>query len=258
MVSFGKAFVIAVATVLCFWPAPASADRAQARAFTAEGQNRAEQGFQTDALQLYERAIRSDPDYYQSYKLAIPLWMRLGKLKLAQARLETLTLRCSNCAFAWYALGALYRKVGRFDLAVLAYEFYLAKRPSDADAYYGLAMALGALKDKNAASVLRRYLKMEGRSNRAAYRKHARRLLVTLTGNDEVRPEAPEGKVGPGDDLATVRVLVDNQQLVSAESLLNQRYEASAATMLLRARIASGRGQWFQAAGYRALAWLWR
>jgi len=244
--------------LLCFWPSHASADRAKARALTLEGQNQAGQGFQEEALELYERAIGSDPDYYQSYELAIPLWMRFGKLSTAQSNLESLTLRCSDCAFGWYALGALYRKVGRFDLAVLAYEFYLAKRPSDADAYFGLAMALGAQKDKKAAAVLRRYLKLENRPDRAAFRKQARRLLVSLTGRDEQEPSRAAAHKGAAGDLATIAALVDNQQLVSAESLLNQRHQASASSMRMRARIASARGQWFQEAGYLALAWLWQ
>jgi tetratricopeptide (TPR) repeat protein len=244
--------------LLCFWPSHASADRAKARALTLEGQNQAGQGFQEEALELYERAIGSDPDYYQSYELAIPLWMRFGKLSAAQSNLEALTLRCSDCAFGWYALGALYRKVGRFDLAVLAYEFYLAKRPSDADAYYGLAMALGAQKDKKTAAVLRRYLKLENRPDRAAFRKQARRLLVRLTGRDEQEPKKAAAHKSDGGDLATIAALIDNQQLLSAESLLNQRHQASAASMRMRAGIASARGQWFQEAGYLALAWLWR
>lgn len=244
--------------LLCFWPSHAAADRAKARALTLEGQNQADQGFQEEALELYERAIGSDPDYYQSYELAIPLWMRFGKLSAAQSKLEALTLRCSDCAFGWYALGALYRKVGRFDLAILAYEFYLAKRPNDADAYFGLAMALGAQKDKQAAAVLRRYLKLENRPERAAFRKQARRLLVSLTGSDEERLSPAATSRGDGGDLSGIAALVDNHQLVSAESLLNQRHQASAASMRLRARIASERGQWFQEAGYLALAWLWQ
>lgn len=258
MATFGRGLVFVAATLLCLWPTRAIADRAQARALTAEGQIQAERGFQEGALELYERAIGSDPDYHQSYELAIPLWMRFGKLRAAQTSLEALTLRCTNCPFAWYALGALYRKVGRFDLAVLAYEFYLAKRPSDTDAYYGLAMALGAQKDERAAAVLRRYLHLEKRSDRVAYRKQATRLLVSLTGHEEPQPKRPVKVLKRGQDLATIKVLVERQQLVSAESLLNQRYEASATSMALRAQIAEARGQWFQQAGYQALAWLWR
>jgi tetratricopeptide (TPR) repeat protein len=259
---FGKGVLIVASLVLCLWPAEGFADRAQARALTAEGQNQAEQGFREQALLLYEKAIGSDPDYHPSYELAIPLWMRFGKLGTAKTSLESLTLRCSECAFAWYALGALYRKAGRFDLAVLAYEFYLAKRPSDTDAYFGLSMALGALKDKQAAPVLRRYLRMESRPERDAYRKQAQRLLTSITGQEEPAPLRAGHPVVPADKrseaLAGIRLLIENGQLVSAESLLNQRHPTSAAVMELRAMIAEARGQRFPAASFRALAWLWQ
>lgn len=264
MPTFGKDLAIAIAIVLVLLPTSALADRAKARALTSEGQTQEELGYHQAALALYERAIRSDPDYHASYELAIPLWMRFGKLTTAQTRLETLTLRCKNCSFAWYALGALYRKGGRFDLAVLAYEVYLAKRPEDPDAHFGLAMALGAQGDAKAPLVLRRYLELERRPERAAFRQQARRLLLRLTRQEAGPKGAQEDLVALADvgdpkaaSLHQVAELIENGQLVSAESLLNQRYETSAASLALRTKIAESRGQWFHQACFTAILWLW-
>lgn len=214
------------------------------------------------ALERYERAMGSDPDYHTSYQLALPLWMRLNKLSTAQAKLEALTLRCEDCVFAWYALGALYRKRGRFDLAVLAYETYLSKRPNDPDAHFGLAVALGVRKDEQAVSVLRRYLRLERRPEREAFRQQAQRLLAELGGTDESHASTSrllvEARQEATDGLAGIAALVDEGQLVSAESLLNQRQLVSRRALKLRARIAAARGQWFQRSGYLALVWLWR
>ena len=174
----------------------------------------------------------TDPDYLASYELAIPIWIRLGKLKFAQSKLETLTLRCPECAFAWYALGALYRKSGRFDLAVLAYEIYLSKRPSEPDAYFGLGMALGALQDPRTPTVLRRYLSLETRVDREGYRLQARRLLDILRVSQPSEPAVASGE--------------------------SRAVESNLARVRSQVKEADARGQWFAAAGYRALLWLWR
>ncbi len=219
--------------ILCMSSGFALANRAKARALTSEGQNFVDAGRVELALSRFEEAMKSDPDYLASYELAIPIWMRLGRLGVARTKLETLTLRCTDCAFAWYALGAIYRKSGRFDLAVLSYEIYLRLRPSEPDAYFGLAMALGALKDPRASSVLRRYLALETRANRAAYRKQASRLLGALEKRDE--------------------------SLEDDGSMLPRRPESDTVIRLRReANKADASGQWFVATGYRALLWLWR
>ena len=253
---------LALALALCLGPSGAVADRATARALTAEGQNFAERGQIELALERYQRAIRSDPDYHASYQLALPLWMRLHKHKRAQASLEALTLRCRDCVFAWYALGALYRKRGRFDLAVLAYETYLSKRPNDPDAHFGLAMALGVRKDEKAVSVLRRYLRLENRPEREAYRQQAQRQLAELVGADHLAASAsqpqPELHRGATGGLVSIVALVDEGHLLSATRLLNQRHEVSPGALAIRARIAGARGQWFQRCGFLALVWLWR
>lgn len=253
MRSFGTRLCIAIAMTLCLLPSHSFADRATARALTTEGQILEERGQFELALKHYERAIGSDPDYHQSYKLALPLWMRLQKFEAAQSRFEALTLRCEDCVFAWYALGALYRKGGRFDLAILAYETYLSKRPQDPDAHFGLAMALGASKDDKAAAVLRRYLHLENRPERRAFRAQAERLLREM--GEEPAPERLEEPAT--DPLAEIAALVEEGHLVSAESLLNQRAVTGRQAFRLRARIARARGQWFQRAGFLALVWLW-
>ena len=205
----------------------ARADRAVARALVAEGQKLADSGHSELALERYERAMVSEPAYRSSYERALPIWFRLGKWEAAQTRLEELTLRCPECAFAWYALGALYRKRGRFDLAVLAYEAYLAKRPDDADAHFGLAMALGAGRDPRTITALRRYLRMEHREEREAFRTQAARLLANLAESGDT-PDSAEQEGGPG-----------------------ARRE-----LLRHARAAGLAGQWFHRAGYLAVAWL--
>jgi tetratricopeptide (TPR) repeat protein len=153
------------------------ADRANAREFTRIGTVLAESGATKEALTFYQRAITSDPDYQEAYELALPLWFATKQEGRAIAELERLTLRCPNCGFAWYALGALYRRAERYDLAILAYEVYLGRRPTDADAIFGFAMALVATKDVRAEQVLKRYLRLEARPERAGYREEAERLL---------------------------------------------------------------------------------
>ena len=267
MAPYGKDLAIATVMLFVLLPTSALADRAKARALTSEGRIQEEQGLRKQALTLYESAIGSDPDYHASYQLAIPLWMRFGELTRAQASLEKLTLRCKDCSFAWYALGALYRKNGRFDLAVLAYEVYLARRPQDPDAHFGFAMALGAQGDPKAPLVLRRYLKLEGRPEREAFRQQAQRLLIRLSGSKSASSAeiegAPAALAGPNaprptpDTLRPVAELIANGQLASAESLRNQRYQSSAASLALRAKIAEARGQWFHAACFSAILLLW-
>ncbi len=251
-----------MAILLCLWSVPAMANRAKARALTSEGQNLAEAGKVEQALERYEEAMGSDPDYHASYGLAIPLWMRLGKLRSAQGRLETLTLRCRDCAFAWYALGAVYRKTGRFDLAVLAYKIYLAKRPADADAHFGLAMALGALKSAKAPAALRRYLRLETRPSREAYRGQAHRLLAGLARQTPASTQVVQSDFAStanrDNELASIASLVERGQLISAESLLQRRFAGDPKAMSLWAQISEARGQRFEAAAFSALAWLWR
>lgn len=157
--------------------APASADRANAREYVRLGALSAEHGHVDEALRRYQQAIASDPDYAEPYELALPLWIRNGQEGEATRQLELLTLRCPTCAFAWYALGALYRRGLRFDLAVLAYEAYLGRRPMDPDGLFGLGMALVAQGEDRAWRVLERYVALEQRPERDPYRREALRLL---------------------------------------------------------------------------------
>ncbi len=177
---------LATLIFLCFMSSRASADRAMARLLVEEGreiQVSAElEGDLDEALQRFQSAIDSDPDYLPAYRSALPLWLRSGKLGIAQGHLEGLTLRCDDCVFAWYGLGAIYRKQSRFGLAEQAYEVVLAKRPGDADAQYGLAISLTALGKASAASALERYLRLEKRASRARYRDRAQSILTELGG----------------------------------------------------------------------------
>lgn len=239
---------------LLFWPRQGLGDRAVARQLVSEGQKFSEAGRWQLALERYEKAMVTEPDYLPSYELALPLWMRMGRLQTAQARLERLTLRCADCAFAWYALGALYRKSGRFDWAVLAYEAYLAQRPDDPDAHFGLAMALSARGDAAAAQALRRYLRLEKRDERSAYRQQAQRILDKI-GGSELEPVV-EPTTAQDPSLAHVESLVRQGRLDSAQALLNRLGATGRAALHLRARIAGVRGQPVQEAGFLAIAWL--
>lgn len=252
----GRRLIVAAVLVatLVLWLPGASADRATARALAREGRELAERGHIELALERYEEAITSDPSYLPSYELALPIWFRLGELVAAQTRLEALTLACDDCVFAWYALGAIYRKQGRFDLAILAYEAYLAKRPKDADAHFGMAMAMVAAGDERRVAALRRYLELEDRPQRRAFRRRALRLLEEL-GAEPLRRRAPETRESDA-SLARVQALLAAGRLASAERLLGRSQIAGRAGMKVRAAIAAGRGQWFQRAGYLGLAWL--
>ncbi|MCP4449773.1 MAG: tetratricopeptide repeat protein [Myxococcales bacterium] len=153
------------------------ADRATARELTRLGVVWASRGDAAEALRYYQRAIASDHDYARSYELALPLWLQSGEESRARKELENLTLRCPKCAFAWYALGTLYRRAQRFDLSVLAYEAYLGRRPGDPDAVFGMAMALVALKDPRAHATLERYVALEKRPERSKYRERVLHLI---------------------------------------------------------------------------------
>ena len=236
--------------LLCTWPQVSRADRARARSLATEGAALAEQGRYRLALERYEKAIVADPDYHRSYQLALPLWLRFEQLSKARAELETLTMRCGDCVFAWYALGALYRKGGRFDLAVLAYQAYLAKRPKDPDALFGLAMALAASDEKSAVPVLRRYLKLEDRADREAFRQQAKAFLKNFGGS--AKPA-----VGKPPHDARVQRLITEGRLASARRLLELQGEVGHRPLLMHAQIAHAEGQWFSEASYRALAWFW-
>tara|TARA_R110002096_G_scaffold416429_1_gene618900 strand:+ start:58924 stop:59586 length:663 start_codon:yes stop_codon:yes gene_type:complete len=170
-----------IAAILFAKPVSAGADRANAREFTRIGTALAESGALKEALTFYQQAIESDPDYTEAYQLALPLWLSTKDEARAITELERLTLRCRNCAFAWYALGALYRRAEQYNSAVLAYEVYLGRRPNEPDAVFGFAMALVATKDARAKETLERYLALEDRAERADYRAEAERRLAEMT-----------------------------------------------------------------------------
>lgn len=163
------------------------ADRANAREHVRIGRLLAKSGAGAQALKHYERAIQSDPDYGVAYELALPLWLSSKQDGKATSALEKLTLRCPTCGFAWYALGTLYRRSERYAHAAMAYEAYLARRPRDADAVFGLAMALSASGDRRALAALQRYVALEQRPERAAYRKEALRRIAVI--EEALRPE---------------------------------------------------------------------
>lgn len=185
----GSRLPIALATLilLCLGPSESLADRAMARLLVEEGAQFQQDGDLDHALDRYESAILSDPDYHKAYRQALPLWLRADHLAKAQRQLESLTLRCDDCVFAWYGLGAIYRKQKRFELAEMAYEVYLNKRPGDADALYGLAIALAALRKDSAKEALQRYLRIENRSNRRVYRERAQTLLLKMGGSEKIQ-----------------------------------------------------------------------
>ncbi len=176
--------VLATATLLClcFMSSRSWADRAMARLLVEEGREIQDSGNFEMALEHFQSAIDNDPDYLPAYRSALPLWLRSSKLANARGQLEGLTLRCDDCVFAWYGLGAIYRKQRHFGLAEQAYEVVLAKRPSDADAQYGLAISLTVLGKPSAVSALERYLRLEKRASRARYRERAQSILTELGG----------------------------------------------------------------------------
>jgi tetratricopeptide (TPR) repeat protein len=239
------------ALILGVWRATSQADSPEARALVAEGQMLAEAGQLQLALDSLERAIRSDIDCLPAYEAALPLWLALGQQHIARARLEALTLRCPDCVFAWYALGALYRKDARYDLAILAYEAYLARRPKDPDAHFGLAMALAATGDSRARAALQRYLRLETRAERAAFRRQAETRLAALgeeTAN--ARPTEPDLQPRP---VSGIELLLEQGQVSSAEALLDEAGWTDARAVGWRAEIARRRGQWFHELGFRGL-----
>ena len=162
--------------------APAAhADRALARALTEEGQRLGAADQPQAALARYRQALAEDPDYLPASDRATALWLDAGEFGAVIRQLSSVTLRHPGHAPAWYALAYAYRKTGRFDLAVLCYETYLALQPDEPDPYYGLAMAELALGDGAAARVaLERYVALEKRPGREPFVAHARAELVRL------------------------------------------------------------------------------
>jgi tetratricopeptide (TPR) repeat protein len=174
-----------------------------------EARRLAERGQFDEALKSIDLVLAADPGKAHTYEVAVPIWFRAGALDRAQRALEAYSLRCHSCAFAWYALGATYRKQKRFDLAVLAYEEYLKLRPDNPDGLFGYAMALVATDDTRSAAVLTRYLEVEERPDRAAFRAQAFRALDALGGFQHPRPAW----------RSEFDALVDAGRLVSAEAL---------------------------------------
>lgn len=234
----------------------ASADRARARALVTEGKTLAQEGQREEALRSFERAIQNDDDYIPAYESALPLWLALGRFQEAQLQLESLTLRCGDCSFAWYALGALYRKAARYDLAALAYEAYLSKRPKDADAHFGLAMAFTASKDARARRQLARYLELEQRPERDAYR--ARALVLLREFGDGAENSATIQIPLSADPIPGVASLVKAGRLASAEGLLWALGRTDSEALFWHLKIAERRGQWFHSLGYRLVLRLYR
>lgn len=165
------------------------ADRANAREHVRIGRTLAKAGAVGQALEHYELAIQNDPDYGEAYQLALPLWLSAKQDDKARGALEKLTLRCPTCGFAWYALGTLYRRGERYEHAAMAYEAYLVRRPRDADAVFGLAMALSASGDARALEALQRYVALEDRPERAAYRTEALRRISAF--EEALHPTMP-------------------------------------------------------------------
>jgi tetratricopeptide (TPR) repeat protein len=231
---------------------PAQADHG-ARSELEEASRLAEIGALDEALKSIEIVLANDPGYLPAYKVAVPIWFRAGRLERARKALEALSVRCHSCSFAWYGLGATYRKQGRFDLAALAYEEFLKLRPKDPDGLFGYAMALVASEDMRSIEVLETYLELEQRPERQAFVQQARRELKALG-------KEPRGKRAPalssGDSpawQAEFEALLQEQRFLSAEALLESRVPG-AEGRAARRHLAMLRGRWPAVLGYDALS----
>ena len=173
--------VLLASVALLASPAPASADRARARALAEEAELLRAEGAVDAALDRLQQAIEADPDFLAAHDAATALWIQAGRFDRVVERLGRVTLRHPRHASSWYALAFAYRQTGRPDLAVLCYEAYIALRPHEPDPYFGLAMAdleLGRL--DQATRALERYLALEDRPERAEYLARARLELARL------------------------------------------------------------------------------
>jgi tetratricopeptide (TPR) repeat protein len=186
----------------------AAADRSQARALVEEGKQLGTSGQEKTALLRYEQAIEADVDYLPAYEAAAPIWIRQRKLSRAETYFGKITLRHPDYAQGWSFLADVYRRQGKYELAVTCYQSYEGLRPSDPDGYLGMAAAQKQSGDEaGAAASLRHYLELEHRAQRAQQ--------VT-----EVRAElnALEAKRAVG--LERVRELIAEQRFASARAEL--------------------------------------
>lgn len=167
--------------VLASLGAPAHANPARARHLLDQARALLDAGDDARALAKLEEAIAQNVDLLPAYAEAIPLWVSAGQLGVLRRRLERVTARHPEFAQAWYALGYAYRKAGRADLAVLAYQSYVSLRPGEAAPLFGLAMAYKAVGDSDRAEdAFRRYVARERDSMRAEFVDQARRELWQL------------------------------------------------------------------------------
>ncbi len=234
----------------------AHADRSEARALLEAGVHATRANRNQLALEKFVAAINRDPDYIAAYDAAVPLWLAAGDIEALTGHLERATTRQRDYAFGWYTLGYAYRRTGRFELSVIAYEVYIALRPHDPDPRFGLALSLIELNTRRRAVLeLQRYLKLEKRPERRPYVERARELVVSLGG---VVP-LDHGPRDAKSELDRARVLIEGLRFASALAVLRDLQATSkdvrGAVWLLRARAHLGAGRLDDAiaAGFIAL-----
>ena len=112
-------------------------------------------GFVVLAAPLSARAADGD---VQSVEAAATEAIKAGRLDDAIGKLKSGIARLEEFPRGYYLLGYANRKKEQWLDAAVAYRSYIALRPNEPDAYFGLGKALAGLGDnKPAAAALRTY-----------------------------------------------------------------------------------------------------
>ncbi|MEE2904017.1 MAG: tetratricopeptide repeat protein [Myxococcota bacterium] len=160
----------------------------------AEGVKQFKQKQYPEAVTNFRRAIKFSPEFAEAWTdLANTYLATRDLINAEEAFVNANRLQPTNMAVA-YNLAYVLRKLEKYDRAIKAYGVYIAEKPDDADAQYGLAEALRANQENlRAAAAYRRYASLEKRKDRAKWRKKALSFAAELetAGSKKPKAEAP-------------------------------------------------------------------
>jgi tetratricopeptide (TPR) repeat protein len=101
-----------------------------------------EKGMLDEALQQFEAAVRSEPDYLEGHVSAAVILIEKGRLDEAAARLEKVLALDPQCWFAHANLGIIQQRKGMHDQAIAHFQTAIEINPNHLGARTNLGMAL--------------------------------------------------------------------------------------------------------------------
>ena len=167
-------------------------------------------GARAQDLDQLQRAIDANPEDGGAYERYATEAIRNKQYDEAIARLRLGVARIPEFARAYYLLGVAARnragtataQKSDWNDAAVYYRVYIALRPSETDAWFGLGKALAGMNESRAAVVaFRQYIAQEKREDRQRFVEVARTEVSRLEGGGvatPVAPVAPVAKTGGG------------------------------------------------------------